>query len=135
MIGILSGFVNRMAWSGTLGYSVSARNAHEQKMAGVLGTWRSGFESMMFLLLAVVGLTYLNSEKFQTGPNGGARLTSEGSSSLEDLRALEAAGVEILTCGTCLNFYGLSDRLAVGAVTNMYTIVEKLSAAEKIIRP
>ena len=67
--------------------------------------------------------------------NGGAQLTVEGSVSLEDLKSMEAQGVEILTCGTCLNFYGLGDKLAVGSVTNMYTIVEKLSAADKIIRP
>lgn len=67
--------------------------------------------------------------------NGGAKLTVEGSSSLEDLKNLEAQGVEILTCGTCLNYYGLSDKLAVGSVTNMYSIVEKLSAASQVIRP
>ena len=44
--------------------------------------------------------------------NGGAKLTVEGSESLEDLKGLEAQGVEILTCGTCLNFYGLADKLA-----------------------
>mgnify|MGYP000376926067 FL=1 len=67
--------------------------------------------------------------------NGGAALSTEGSESLEDLRHMEAQGVEILTCGTCLNFYDLSDKLAVGKVTNMYTIVEKLNAAAKIIQP
>ena len=67
--------------------------------------------------------------------NGGARLTVEGSASLEDLRGLEARGVEILTCGTCLNYYGLTDKLQVGDVSNMYDIVEKLSGADLIIRP
>ena len=67
--------------------------------------------------------------------NGGARLTTEGSASLEDLRSMEAQGVEILTCGTCLDFYGLKDRLAVGGVTNMYAIVEKLTRASKVIKP
>lgn len=67
--------------------------------------------------------------------NGGAKLTVEGSASLEDLKNLEAQGVEILTCGTCLNYYGLSDKLAVGSVTNMYSIVEKLSSASQVIRP
>ena len=66
--------------------------------------------------------------------NGGAKLTVEGSVSVEDLKNMEAQGVEILTCGTCLNFYGLGDKLAVGSVTNMYTIVEKLTQAAKIIR-
>ena len=67
--------------------------------------------------------------------NGGARLTVEGSASLEDLRGLEARGVEILTCGTCLNFYGLADKLAVGGVTNMYAIVETLANAGKVVKP
>lgn len=67
--------------------------------------------------------------------NGGAHLTVEGSPVLEDLKKLEAQGVEILTCGTCLNFYGLTDRLAVGSVTNMYDIVEHLAAAGKVIKP
>ena len=43
--------------------------------------------------------------------NGGATLTTEGSASLEDLKNLEAQGVEIMTCGTCLNYYNLSDKL------------------------
>ena len=66
--------------------------------------------------------------------NGGAKLTVEGAVSVEDLKNMEAQGVEILTCGTCLNFYGLGDKLAVGSVTNMYTIVEKLTSASKVIR-
>ena len=44
-------------------------------------------------------------------------------------------GVEILTCGTCLDYYGMKDKLAVGAVTNMYAIVESMATAGKIIRP
>lgn len=67
--------------------------------------------------------------------NGGARLTCRDSESLEDLRNLEAQGVEILTCGTCLNHYGLTEQLAVGGVTNMYAIVEKLAGAGKVIKP
>ena len=67
--------------------------------------------------------------------NGGATIPVEGSVSLEDLRTLEAMGVEILTCGTCLNYHGLTDKLAVGSVTNMYDIVEKLTKAGKVIRP
>ncbi|MCF0151276.1 MAG: sulfurtransferase-like selenium metabolism protein YedF [Firmicutes bacterium] len=67
--------------------------------------------------------------------NGGAKLTVEGSPVLEDLKKLAEEGVDILTCGTCLNFYGIADKLAVGDVTNMYDIVEKLSAASNVIRP
>jgi selenium metabolism protein YedF len=67
--------------------------------------------------------------------NGGAKLTCEGASTLEDLKFLEAQGVEILTCGTCLNHYGLTEKLAVGSVTNMYVIAEKMSTADLIIKP
>ncbi len=67
--------------------------------------------------------------------NGGAALTCEESPSLEDLKSLQAQGVEILTCGTCLNFYGLVDKLKVGEVTNMYAIVEKMTQADLIVKP
>ena len=67
--------------------------------------------------------------------NGGAFLTCEGSESLEDLKSLEAQGVEIRTCGTCLNFYGLTEKLQVGEVTNMYDIAERMSKADRIIKP
>ena len=67
--------------------------------------------------------------------NGGAKLSTEGSASIEDLKTMEAQGVEILTCGTCLDYYGLKDKLRVGSVTNMYAIVEKLTKATKVIKP
>ena len=67
--------------------------------------------------------------------NGGAALTCEGSASIEDLKSLQAQGVEILTCGTCLNYYALTEKLAVGGVTNMYEITERLTQADLVIRP
>lgn len=67
--------------------------------------------------------------------NSGAKLTAEGAPTIEDLKSMEAQGVEILTCGTCANFFGLEGKQAVGSVTNMYAIVEKLTAADKVIRP
>ena len=67
--------------------------------------------------------------------NGGVKLAVPGSDSLQDLQELERQGVEILACGTCLNYYGLTEQLAVGSVTNMYQIVEKMNGAGKIIRP
>lgn len=67
--------------------------------------------------------------------NGGAKLTVEGSESLEDLKTLEDQGVEIMTCGTCLDYYGIKDKLAIGGVTNMYSIVETLQSAMSVIRP
>ena len=67
--------------------------------------------------------------------NGGAYLTCEGSASLDDLKELEHRGVKILTCGTCLNFYGLSEKLKVGEVTNMYEIAATMSKASLIVSP
>ena len=67
--------------------------------------------------------------------NSGAYLSCEGSDNLEDLKELEAQGVEILTCGTCLNHYGLGDKLKVGGVTNMYEIVERMTGARLLVRP
>lgn len=65
--------------------------------------------------------------------NGGAKITVEGSQSLEDLRELERRGSEILTCGTCLDYYGLKEKLAVGSVTNMYRIAEILTQADRLV--
>lgn len=67
--------------------------------------------------------------------NGGAHLTCEGSLSLEDLTNLKELGVDIKTCGTCLDFYGLKDKLKVGDVTNMYDIVSTMEQASLVIRP
>ena len=67
--------------------------------------------------------------------NGGVKLAVEGAVSVEDLKSMEAQGVQVLACGTCLNYYGLTEQLAVGSITNMYAIVEELNAAGKVIRP
>lgn len=67
--------------------------------------------------------------------NGGAKLTAEGSESLEDLKYMAEQGVEILTCGTCLKHLGIEDKLQVGAVSNMYEIVEKMTGAALLVRP
>ena len=67
--------------------------------------------------------------------NTGVRLTTEGSASIEDLKVLEKAGAKIYSCGACLNNYGLSEKLSVGEVTNMYDIVSYLMEADLVIRP
>lgn len=67
--------------------------------------------------------------------NSGVKLSTEGSNSIEDLKTLQAQGVEILSCGTCLNYYDLTEKLQVGDVINMYFILEKMAQADKIIRP
>lgn len=67
--------------------------------------------------------------------NGGASISCEESDSLEDLKWLEQQGVEIITCGTCLNFYGIAEKLAVGKVTNMYEIVQTMMNADSVVKP
>lgn len=65
--------------------------------------------------------------------NGGIKLSTENESTVENLKILEEAGVEILSCGTCLDYYGLKERLQVGSVTNMYTIVDILKNSSQTI--
>lgn len=65
--------------------------------------------------------------------NSGAFLTSSDSNSLEDLKAMADQGTEILTCGTCTNYYGITEKLGVGEVTNMYGIVTTMAGAKRLI--
>jgi len=65
--------------------------------------------------------------------NAGVRLTVEGSAVIDHLRNLEEKGVEILSCGACLDYYKLKNQLMVGGIGNMYDIVEKSNAAQKTI--
>ena len=65
--------------------------------------------------------------------NSGVKLTTEGSECIDDLKKLQAKGVKIVSCGTCLDYYGLKEKLLVGEVTNMYTIYETLYKSSKVI--
>jgi len=65
--------------------------------------------------------------------NSGVKLVAEGSPALPHLRALEAGGVELRACGTCLEWFGLAGRVAVGKPTNMVAIVGELGAARKVV--
>lgn len=65
--------------------------------------------------------------------NGGVKLSSEGSDSIDDLKQLLQAGTRIVSCGTCLDFYQLKEKLMVGEITNMYDIVETISASDNVI--
>lgn len=66
--------------------------------------------------------------------NTGVFLTTEGSEVLEALEKLRCMGVEILSCGLCLDFFGRKDNLRVGGTTNMLTTAESLLAAAQVIR-
>lgn len=66
--------------------------------------------------------------------NSGVHLTTEGSELIEPLNKLNDAGVEILSCGICLDYFGLREKLATGAVTNMYVIAETLMTVSNAVR-
>ena len=65
--------------------------------------------------------------------NAGVKLTTDESTVLEHLHALQNSGTVIISCGTCLDYFGLKDKLVVGRISNMYDIVEYLSGAGKVI--
>lgn len=67
--------------------------------------------------------------------NTGVKLTVQGSDVLDDLKQLESEGVQILVCGTCLNYFEIKDKLAAGVVSNMYDIVEIMSSASRLLTP
>lgn len=66
--------------------------------------------------------------------NSGVRLVTENEKTVKDLKTLQEKGTEILACGLCLDFYGLKEKLRVGAATNMYRIVE-IMRTNKVVRP
>ncbi len=67
--------------------------------------------------------------------NAGVHLAVEGSALIEPLAELQSMGIAILACGTCLDYFNVKDKLRVGAVSNMYTILETLSNAGSVVQP
>jgi selenium metabolism protein YedF len=64
--------------------------------------------------------------------NSGIFLTTYGSEVIDDLKELNHMGVEIISCGTCLDYYGLKEKLEIGSISNMYTIAEKITQIRTI---
>lgn len=67
--------------------------------------------------------------------NSGVQLAAEGSKVLETLQLLSEKGVEIVCCGTCIDFYELKGKIKVGRISNMYEIIESMLEADRVIRP
>ncbi len=67
--------------------------------------------------------------------NAGVKLTTTDSEAAEALSLLESKGVEVLSCGTCLERFGIADKLQVGRVSNMYEIIDTMRQAVKVISP
>ena len=66
--------------------------------------------------------------------NEGVKLTIEDSPVMDSLKKLINRGTNILVCGTCLDFYNIKDKLSIGEITNMYTIVELMNNADNTIK-
>jgi len=67
--------------------------------------------------------------------NAGVKLAVKDSTVLDDLQQLAEAGVDILVCGTCVNYFGLGEQIAVGHISNMYDILETMAGAGRLVRP
>jgi selenium metabolism protein YedF len=67
--------------------------------------------------------------------NTGVKLAASDSGVVDDLKALEAKGVKILVCGTCVNFFELKDKIGAGIISNMYDIASTLTTAGRIVKP
>jgi selenium metabolism protein YedF len=66
--------------------------------------------------------------------NSGVKLTCEGSEVIEDMHHLSRQRAEILSCGTCLDYFGLKTKLQVGRISNMYEILSSLAQAGKVLK-
>lgn len=65
--------------------------------------------------------------------NSGVKLTVEGSEVIDPLKKIENEGIEILVCGTCLDFYNIKDKIKVGCISNMFEIVDSLLNSDKTV--
>jgi selenium metabolism protein YedF len=116
---------------------ISVKNAKERKVILVTAeTFGRGSEELGMLLMKSFFYALCESD---TPPehiylvNGGVKLACVGSAVLESLEGLQAQGVAIHSCGLCLDFFELKDKLKVGDVTNMYAIVDELTGADTVI--
>lgn len=67
--------------------------------------------------------------------NTGVRLAARESAVIDDLKELEAAGVELFVCGTCVNYFQLKGKLGAGMISNMYDIAATMTGAGKLVIP
>lgn len=67
--------------------------------------------------------------------NAGVKLAAKDSGVIASLRTLEESGVEILVCGTCVDFFGLKENLGAGKISNMFTITETMARTGHVVKP
>ena len=94
----------------------------------VLGTilMKAYFELLSHFAKDITHITLVNS---------GVRLATEGSPVLDHIKEMEHMGIAILSCGTCLDHYGIKEKLAAGEVSNMFTILDAQSSAGAVLSP
>ena len=132
-LGEHNGFAVSSAQTGERAYTVTM-----QVRAGAAGATRAPSEPPERAVPAGGGrVVVLSANRMGVGDDrlGEKFLTTEDPDTIRDLKKLEEAGTTVMTCGTCLDFYGLKDRLQVGVVSNMYDIVEAQMKASAVIRP
>lgn len=109
-------------------------SAAELPLVVLIGSDRMGVGNDELGALLIRGFLYALTEREDQPDavilmNHGVFLAIEGSDSLVNLRRLADMGVELLACGTCLEFLGVKDKLAAGRVSNMYEIADRLCQA------
>lgn len=67
--------------------------------------------------------------------NDGVKLTVEDADTVEILQKLADLGIDLASCGLCLEFFGLKEKVAVGRITNMLDIVQGMTNAGSVLRP
>ncbi len=116
----------------------SINKFNQPKKGFVIGADKLGKGSDDLGKILMKGFLYTLSEtkpypNFLIFLNSGVKLTASGSESIDDLKKLESAGVKIVSCGTCLDFFEIKDKLEVGSVTNMYDIVETIAESDNAV--
>ena len=124
---------------GEVGSSIAVDSGKKKDMAIVFGSDTMGEGSDELGRVLMKGYMYTLTEyrpypKALLFVNSGVKLTTEGSEVIDYLRQLESEGVEVLSCGTCLDYYQVKNKLLVGGVTNMYTIVDKMNSVKNTIK-
>ena len=116
------------------------KSSEEENIVISIGSDKMGEEEDELGKILIKGFIYALTEA-ETLPktvllyNKGVLLASTFEDTVKDLKVLEERGVEILSCGTCANFYHVQDQIKVGTLTNMYTILERQMKAAKVIKP
>ncbi|MBP1745174.1 MAG: SirA family protein [Firmicutes bacterium] len=114
-------------------------NFSEEKLVIMIGNDKLGLgdDELGTLLMKSYIFALSESDKLPSDIlflNGGVKLAVEGSDCLGSIKSLSEKGVNIFCCGTCLDFFGLKEKLGAGEITNMYTIVEKMNTAANTVK-